>query len=151
MAKCDKKMVLVVACVIALLLLATGVEVVLVPWFRGKNTSQQHRDDAPENAVDVGEGSDASNVTGDALGGGRALLRAAEWTGRDGVATQRASPPEPGRVPTDVFSRTGNNAIIITPPPRGRKDDPSPSGSRLQKRPRARRIPNDARITHGHR
>ena len=146
MAKCDKKMVLVVACVIALFLLATGVEVVLVPWFRGK-TSQQHRDDAPENAVDVGEGSDASNVTGDALGGGRALLRAAEWTDRDGVATQRASPPEPGRVPTDVFSRTGNNAVIIAPPPRVRKDDPVPSGFRLQKRPRAGRIPNDARKT----
>ena len=102
MTKCDKKFVLVLAFVISAILLSAGVEVVVVPLLGG-NSSQRH-EDARENAVSVGEGSNASIVMGDALGGGRALLRATEWSGRDGTAKQRASPTELGRVPTGVFS-----------------------------------------------
>ena len=146
MAKCDKKFVLVMVCAIVLLLTAAGVEVVVVPWFRGKT---RHDNDARENAVDVGEAGDASNITGDALGGGRALLRAPEWTGRDGVATRRTSPPEPGRVPSDVFTAgTAFPESVTTPkapltPPAHGRDGPVPSGSRRAKRPRDTRYPNN--------
>ena len=102
MTKCDKKFVLVLAFVISAILLSAGVEVVVVPLLGG-NSSQRH-EDARENVVSVGEGSNASIVMGDALGGGRALLRATEWSGRDGTAKQSASPTELGRVPTGVFS-----------------------------------------------
>ena len=134
MTKCDKKFVLVLAFVISAILLSAGVEVVVVPLLGG-NSSQRH-EDARENVVSVGEGSNASIVMGDALGGGRALLRATEWSGRDGTAKPRASPTELGRVPTGVFSDQDSTTPRRLLPAIGRTRRPR---TRRPTRERARR------------